>query len=114
MSNPLEVKIYLDSMVTGSMILKTKMKHYKISGLLDAIPLAAEVVQFIRSVDAGAKPHSLFTLADVQGRKYGFELRFADNRVYLGLKLKIEQTTGKMLFDWEGGFEAFKTGFKII
>ena len=114
MNKPLELTIYLDSMEIGSLVLKAPKQYYKISGLLDVLPLAAEVAQFIRSVVAGATPHSLFTLADLNGRKYELELRFAQERVHLVLMRKVEHTARIGVFEWEGGFGDFKDGFKTF
>ena len=114
MSKPLELTIYLDSMEIGSLVLKAPKQYYKISGLLDVLPLAAEVAQFIRSVLAAATPHSLFTLADVSGKKHELELRFAQERVHLVLRLKVEHTARIVVFEWEGGFGDFKDGFKTF
>lgn len=113
MNKHLTFTIYLNNMNIGSMVLRAPGKYYKIAELLDVVPLAAEVDQFIRSVNAGAAPHSLFTLADLSSAAYEFELRFA-GIVYLALRLKTGDSGKVLVFEWEGRFGDFKDGFKIF
>ncbi|WP_316812844.1 hypothetical protein [Pedobacter heparinus] len=114
MSKILLFNIYNDGITVGSLVLKAQGQHYRITGLLGVLPLAADTQQFIRSVTAGATPHSFFTLADVNGRKHELELCYRVCIVYLKLWLKTVDAGKVSVFDWAGGFDVFCAGFQII
>lgn len=114
MSKPFEFTIFLNTMKMGSMVLKAPGQYYKINGLLQAVPLAAEVEQFTRSVVAGgATPKLGRNLDDLRNRAYGFELRF-NELVCLDLLLKTADGGKAMVFEWAGKFGDFRDGFKVF
>ncbi|MDR6784587.1 hypothetical protein ABIE26_003233 [Pedobacter africanus] len=113
MNKPIELTIYLNHMNIGSLVLKAPKQYYKVNGLLDVLPLAGELQQFIRSVAAGATPHSLFNLADLNSSTYEFELRFA-GLLYLVLRLKTADNGKVVMFEWNGSFGDFRDGFKVF
>lgn len=113
MNKPLEFTFYLKSMNIGSMVLKAPGQYYKIDELIAIVPLVAEVAQFIRSVGAGASPHSLFTLIDVSSRKFDLALSFS-RIVHMDMQLKTADGGKALVFVWEGRFGDFRDGFKYF
>ena len=114
MKKNLLFNIYKDGITVGSLVLKAPGQHYRITGLLGVLPLAADTQQFISSVTAGATPHSSFNLTDVNSRKYEMELCYRVYIVYLKLWLKTADAGRVLVFDWAGGFDVFNAGFQII
>ncbi|MBB5437348.1 hypothetical protein HDC92_001016 [Pedobacter sp. AK017] len=114
MNKTLQITIYLDGINVGNLVLKTTGQYYKITGLTGVLPLAGDLQQFMRAVDAGARPASLFTLCNLDGKGFEIAYGFADELVFLKLWLKTADAGMAMVFDWAGGFEDFKNGFKIM
>lgn len=115
MKNAIQITLYRNSNNTGSIVFKSYRQHYKITCAQQLLPFAANMEQLFRAIAAGARQQNgFFVLHGCLQSQWLLQYDFENESLRLKLLEDTEEGAQQLVFNWQGGFDDFKDGFKIF